>query len=187
MRVLKITAAAAALASLLSAPVFADDKTTFSKTVDDTYGKGTVTGEIQTKVVSTRDDYLTTKRMNIKRTGAKGEVIWTVRDFVEECPVDTELDLVAPIEITDLNDDGAAEIWMVYKLACRGDVSPSVMKIIMYEGKKKHAVRGSMLIDLPSESIIEGGDYKMDSNMEKADPAVREHAEFIWNRYKKEF
>ena len=71
---------------------------------------------------------------------------------------------------------------MVYKLACRGDVSPADMKIIMYEGKTKHAVRGTMKLpaELQGEMTSSYGSHTADENMKKAYPVFREHAEYIW-------
>ena len=43
------------------------------------------------------------------------------------------------VKITDLDGDGLAEVWLAYEMWCKGDVSPSKLKVIMYEGSRKHA------------------------------------------------
>ena len=182
----KSVTAFALSAVLATCTMAAEDVSTFSQTISDKLGKGKIEGQIVTTEINAKDDYMSTKRMNIKRVDSKGNVLWTVRDFVEDCPLEAELSLLAPVEVTDVNDNGLNEVWMLYKMSCRGDVSPSNMKIIMYEGKTKHAMRGYTQIDLPSEGTFEGGDYKMDANMENAHPNIREYAELLWNKYKRE-
>ena len=43
--------------------------------------------------------------------------------------------------VTDLDQDGIAETTVQYKLACRSDVSPALMKLVMHEGETKYAHR----------------------------------------------
>lgn len=179
-----IAASFAASASL----AFEDRKETFSTTISDSLGKGDIYGEIVTTVKHTKEDYLVNKRMKIVRRDASGKEIWKVQDFIEDCPVDTTLQILKPVSLTDLNDNGLKEVWMVYKLACRGDITPADMKIIMYEGKTKHAVRGSMKPprDAEGEILPNDGAHNADENMKKAHSDVREHAEYIWRSYEEE-
>ena len=52
--------------------------------------------------------------------------VWTFMDFVQDCPVDIEARFLRnALRITDLDNDGIAEVWLLYQLACKGDVSPS--------------------------------------------------------------
>lgn len=157
--------------------------------VEDELGKGEVTAVItETPRPDEYDNILVSKSMMIQRFDSDGNVIWKVRDFVNDCIVYPELDLLAPVSVTDLNNNGLAEIWMPYKLSCRGDVSPSDMKIIMYEGKKKHAMRGSMTVPVTdSRGSFIGGDYKMDDAMKKSHPKIREHALKLWKKLNREF
>lgn len=68
---------------------------------------------------------------------------WQIKDFVRECPLDITAEFILPAtEITDLDGNGIAEAWVMYKTACRGDVSPATLKIIMYENTRKYAMRG---------------------------------------------
>jgi hypothetical protein len=78
-----------------------------------------------------------------KDTGYK--LVWKLNDLVEKCPVDIAAEFIkGSTSITDLNKNGIAETTLVYKLACRGDVSPADMKLIMHEDSVKYALRGSM-------------------------------------------
>jgi hypothetical protein len=72
--------------------------------------------------------------------------LWRLQDAVRECPVDLTLDpLPGATSITDLDNDGQTETTVLYRLACRGDVSPAQLKLIMREGKAKYALRGQMI------------------------------------------
>lgn len=70
-------------------------------------------------------------------------------------------------------------------LACRGDVSPSTMKLIMYEGDKKYAVRGTCKIVMGDESY--GGEMNMDANFKNGLQVFREYAQKKWKGFEKEF
>lgn len=109
---------------------------------------------------------------------------WKVYDFYKECPVDvTAIFLENTFQVTDLDNDGIAEIWLVYIQGCKGDVSPWDMKIIMYQGQHKFAMRGMQKIVLmPSDdSIYElGGEYKFDNAFNSAPKVFRDFAERLW-------
>jgi hypothetical protein len=111
---------------------------------------------------------------------------WRLYDYVKECPVDLFLDYVnKTFAVTDLNKDGKAEIWLMYKVSCQGDVSPIPMKIIMYEDDKKHAVRGTTQVQV-SGTEKAGGEFSFDEPFKKASSAFREYAEKLWKRHKVE-
>jgi hypothetical protein len=63
--------------------------------------------------------------------------IWKVNDFIKDCMVDIDAAFKKnTLSVTDLDKNGTAEVWMMYELACKGDVSPSDLKVIMYEGNQ---------------------------------------------------
>jgi hypothetical protein len=50
---------------------------------------------------------------------------WKIHDFIYDCPVDYEATFIKnTFQITDLNKNGIAETWLMYKTVCHGDVSP---------------------------------------------------------------
>lgn len=60
---------------------------------------------------------------------------WQIHDYVHDCETSVTAGFLQDeIAITDLDDNGQSEIWVPYLIRCAGDVSPSTMKIIMYEG-----------------------------------------------------
>lgn len=76
---------------------------------------------------------------------------WQLHDSVEECPVDVACNYIDSVHITDLDSNGIAETSLLYKTACRGDVSPAYMKLIMHQDSIKYALRGNMWVKLNTE------------------------------------
>ncbi len=78
-------------------------------------------------------------------------VVWDMYDAQKKCIFDLTCDFVTS-EITDLDKDSVKEIFIMYKLSCRSDVSPANIKLILHEGKQKYALRGKMIFiirDIP--------------------------------------
>jgi len=108
-------------------------------------------------------------------------LVWQVRDFVRNCPLDITAEfLTAATEVTDLDNDGFAEAWVMYKTACRSDVSPATLKLIMYEVNQKYAMRGTTRIALPEGSV--GGEKTPDARL-RANRAFLRHAERKWKQF----
>ncbi len=104
---------------------------------------------------------------------------WKIQDFVTNCAFDLYLNFIKDtFKITDLNQDGQAEIWTMYQKTCISDVSPFEMKIIMYQGKQKYALRGNSLIDTGKEKI--GGEYQMDEFFTKSPKEFQDYALKLW-------
>lgn len=110
------------------------------------------------------------------------KMTWKVHDFIKECPVDLAANYIKnSFAVTDLDKDGIAEVWMMYKTVCHGDVSPSTLKIIMYQGDNKYAVRGTTRVRV-SEKDYYGGEYTFDEAFKKAPQQFREYASRLWKK-----
>lgn len=112
---------------------------------------------------------------------------WRVYDFISDCPVDIEAQFIKKsFQVTDLNSDGIGEIWIMYKTVCHGDVSPCNMKIIMYEGNQKFAVRGQnkVMIGIDEKGIkhYEGGDYTYDKAFAEGPKEFLAFAKKMWDK-----
>lgn len=119
-------------------------------------------------------------------SGNDAKLNWKVYDYISDCPVDLTASFVKnTFQVTDLNNNGIAETWLMYKTVCHGDVSPSDMKIIMYEGKQKYAMRGENKVqtgvDDNGKKQFEGGEYKFDENFKKAQKVFKDQAQKLWN------
>ena len=118
---------------------------------------------------------------------ASPSLSWKLYDYFHECPVDLTADFSeqSPI-ITDLDKNGISEVWLVYYIGCRGDVSPDSMKIIMYEGSKKYALRGETVCPTGDGKYM-GGKYTADPAFKDAPPEFRRYADKLWQKNKKRF
>lgn len=119
--------------------------------------------------------------LNVIHT-VKGKEVWRAKDFVEQCDFDLTLEFIdGSIEVTDLDDDGEGEISFLYQLACRSDVSPLTMKMLMYEGTTKYALRGDSRVKV-SDTEFMGGQFKADPAFDKAPKAFLPFAQAKWKR-----
>lgn len=119
-------------------------------------------------------------------SGDSSKQTWKVFDNVKECSVDMFLYFVdKTFAVTDLNKDGKAEVWIMYKVSCQGDVSPIPMKIIMYQDNKKFAVRGTTKVKVSVTEYM-GGQYSFDGAFKNAPIEFRQYAEKLWKKHKEE-
>jgi hypothetical protein len=103
---------------------------------------------------------------------------WNVHDFIHDCPVDHQASFLkgAAVQVTDLDGNGTAEVWLGYRLMCRGDIASDTLKVIVYEGAKKYAMRGE------TESVDgSGGGYVFDPAFMEAPKPFREFARKLWS------
>ncbi|MBQ3059073.1 MAG: hypothetical protein IJD16_02000 [Desulfovibrio sp.] len=104
---------------------------------------------------------------------------WMMRDHVRQCvaSVTAEFAEVSPV-ITDLDRDGNAEVWIIYYIGCRGDVSPEGMKIHLFDGIRRFSMTGETLVRTPDGEM--GGSYRMDPAFDKWPAVFREFAVELW-------
>lgn len=115
----------------------------------------------------------------------KGDSIkqtWKVYDFIKECPFTIAANYIGnTLQVTDLNEDGIGEIWLMYKTVCTSELSPWDMKIIMYQGQQKYAMRGSSKVKISDDEFI-GGDYTFDKAFTEGPEVLRTFAKKLWNK-----
>lgn len=117
--------------------------------------------------------------------GDTPEKVWEVKDFVRECPVDLRLDYIPrTLSITDLDENGIAEVAFMYVLSCKGDVSPDDVKLIMYEGNNKYAIRGTNIVSSPEYISEYEGQTNVDPSFNKAPKVFLDHAMKMWERFR---
>lgn len=107
--------------------------------------------------------------------------VWTMHDFVKECQVDVYAGFVTNgIKLTDLDHDGTSEVWLTYRIACRGDVSPATQKIVMHEGKLKYVVKGTTRVKVSKISYT-GGEMSYDEAFNASPETFRVYAKKLWS------
>ena len=145
----------------------------------------TTTG-VQQKPAADGETYRSAK-LSVKhflQTGVAVSVQWEVKDGIADCPLDAVARFFPDaIQVTDLTKDGTPEIWILYTTACRGDVSPATLKLILYEGATKYAMRGTTRIPT-GEKQFTGGDYRFDSAFEKGAAVLKTFAKGLWEKYR---
>lgn len=118
------------------------------------------------------------------RNGDSVKLLWRVYDYSKDCEFDLSAEFIdEAFSVTDLDKNGIAEVWVMYEIQCTSDVSPPPAKIIMYEGNKKYAVRGSRRIRVSGQDYG-GGEYTLDDNMKSGNPVFRKYAINLWEKYK---
>lgn len=119
-------------------------------------------------------------------TGDTIRLTWKVYDFVKDCDVDMFLNyLDNTFAVTDLNKDGKAEVWLMYKVSCQGDVSPVPMTLIMYQDNQKYAVRGTTRVQVSANEFM-GGEFAFDESFKNGPEEFRKYAEKRWIEHRKE-
>ena len=102
-----------------------------------------------------------------------------VKDFVNDCLFDVHLGLeTGSIQLSDLDDDGVAEITFAYRLACASDVSPVGRKVLLLENGAKYILRGHTGVNLGSTMVA--SEYEVDPSVGQAPAAFREHLFAAW-------
>lgn len=114
--------------------------------------------------------------------GASCRTLRLVKDLVEQCSEDITLDFdPGTVTVTDLDANGYSEVAFVYRLSCRGDISPNDQKLMLLENGQKYAVRGSEKAVIDGKRI--GGEMKPDPAFKKAPAAFLDHARALWKKY----
>ena len=109
--------------------------------------------------------------------------IWQLHDLMSDCNLDLLAEFVpGSLSITDLDKDGIAEVWIAYRLACNGDISPSELKVVMHEGTTKYAKRGVGKIKIGNAIQPDGGEITSDE-FKKAPVSFKQYASKLWNKY----
>ena len=122
------------------------------------------------------------KAIHFKKTTKGWLQEWAITDYVD-CPgLDSEANFyLDQVSITDVNNDGHAEVSVPYNLFCGGGVDSKTIKIIMRTENKKFALRGKSKIVLPGQESF-GGEMELDALLKKNKNAVyRDHLIRIWN------
>ena len=103
-----------------------------------------------------------------------------VADFVKDA-----------LSITDLDNNGTAEIWLMYLQSCPGDPSPIAMYLRMYDNLTIYTMEGTNRMPCPIwkeggelEFEMQGGEYTFDNQFlnKNTNPAFVEFAKSLWEK-----
>lgn len=145
----------------------------------------TETGRIYSKLEGEEDlfdAFLYAYHYVVKNDSTK--LLTKIYDYNKGCNLDLELYFVDnTFAVTDLDKNGIAEVWVMYKNSCHGDISPVPTKIIMYEGTKKFALRGESRVEISASEYL-GGSFSFDDNFKNGQLVFRQYAEKMWTQHK---
>ena len=117
------------------------------------------------------------------KNGGAPALLWQLHDMVTDCNLDMVAEFIpGSLAVTDLDKNGKAEVWVAYRLSCRGDISPSDLKIIMHEGTTKYAQRGIGKIKVGKSVQHDGGEITS-NDFKNAPVSFKQYAGKLWNKY----
>ncbi|MGL4582648.1 MAG: M949_RS01915 family surface polysaccharide biosynthesis protein [Flavobacterium sp.] len=123
--------------------------------------------------------YLFTKDNNASQYSR----LWRLYDFIDCGPVDTGIFYIRnALTVTDLNNNGIAEISFPYFLQCRGDISDDILKYMLYENNIKYALRGTTKLCKGPKEYQSGGVYTPSDNLKNND-VFSSFLQQQWNKY----
>jgi len=100
----------------------------------------------------------------------KIDSLWSF-EYKRGCVNSLELKFIPnSVYVTDLDSNGVTETTFFYKTACRSDVSPADIELIMHENKKKYTLKGTSFIRYSSfhEAIdLKDYEYNLENALEK--------------------
>jgi len=127
------------------------------------------------------DNYRYLKAYHFAGTETNYSLVRLVQDGAEPCsspPFGLENEFYKnSISITDLNNNGYAEITFMYYMLCASELTPVPTKLMLLENGKKYAIRGNSYI--PDYNM--GGDKKLD--FAGADRVLKEYAGETWDKF----
>ncbi|MBK7433331.1 MAG: hypothetical protein IPI66_05040 [Chitinophagaceae bacterium] len=107
---------------------------------------------------------------------------WLVQDKISGCEVDATCTFFpGSLSVTDVDHNNVGEVCFLYKLSCKGDVSPDDKKLILYEGSAKYAIRGNTILEYSGGR--EGGAKNIDPSFNKASKELLEYANSRWELF----
>ncbi|MBA4849898.1 M949_RS01915 family surface polysaccharide biosynthesis protein [Emticicia sp. BO119] len=142
---------------------------------------------IATTEENTKDDYTTRKlwvEHFVEGRSAELKMLREITDFERDCPVDNQLSLFTDsFTVGDLDNNGYAEIIFLYKTGCKGDVSPSGLKLMVLENGHKAAIRGKMVI----EEFKTPKEMAPDSAFKNLPKIIQDKAIALWSKFENEY
>ncbi|MBL7979194.1 MAG: hypothetical protein JNN12_12715 [Bacteroidetes Order II. Incertae sedis bacterium] len=113
------------------------------------------------------------------KSGASYTQQWKIQDFVRDCPVDITLEFASDSpKVEDLDGDGTAETMLLYSQACKGDVSPNDLKLLLHKGQTKYGIRGTQGLNIQGK-LAEKPVMQIDPLLKKA-PVALQNAALNW-------
>ena len=112
---------------------------------------------------------------------------WQHREDINDCMFDLTCEFITGSStITDLDKNGIGETKVQYATACRSDVSPAFMRLVMQEGGKQYILQGSRWLKVDPKDVFRV--TPQDVNLEKLVKPSDEYERYLqeYGRYESE-
>jgi hypothetical protein len=118
----------------------------------------------------------------IKTADNSFKEIGKISEVVDDCAFDVKCDFFSnSLSVTDLDNDGIAEVGFALVKGCRLELAPDEKKLVFYEGKDLYTITGTTTVAKGAEKL--GGDKKVEKKFEQAPEAFLEFANKQWNKF----
>lgn len=108
--------------------------------------------------------------------------IWKISEVVDDCAFDVRCDFFSnSLTVTDLDNDGLAEVGFALVKGCRLEAAPDEKKLVFYEGKDLYMITGTTSVIKGAQKL--GGDKNVADKFEDAPDAFLEFADKQWNKF----
>lgn len=107
---------------------------------------------------------------------------WHYADSIVACYVDVEAKFLAAPRFTDLDEDGVYEVWFITQLACKGDISPSRVQVVMVDKEEFFQLDAEQKLIFPN-GVTDGGAYQLGSFVSLPEAYQTYAVEYLFRNY----
>jgi hypothetical protein len=107
--------------------------------------------------------------------------LWQAADGFRDCKGSVTITYKpTSLGVTDVDGDTLAESSFGYEMACSAENAPMQLKLLMYEGAMRYALRGSQRYTV--NGTMAGGDFKPDTALQGASMPFKRFMTETWDR-----
>jgi hypothetical protein len=106
---------------------------------------------------------------------------WKMNDMVDDCAWDVRCEFFEnSFTVTDLDEDGLAEVGFAYALGCKGDGQPGEKKLVFFEGIDRYSLTGTTYFEKKKKAEA---DKVTEKKFDDAPDAFVDYASKQWNKF----
>lgn len=120
---------------------------------------------------------------HLRAADGEWSLVEDYKELAKDCDgADLTMDpIIGPWSVTDLDEDGHAEVTFAWQVGCRTDVSPVTHKVLMIEEGEKYGLRGTSTVRVGKDEW-DGGSLKVGEAFEDANAEFLTHAKEVWRK-----
>ena len=108
---------------------------------------------------------------------------WTESDSIIDCQHMLYNGFVnSQFNVTDMDRDGVAEVWMMIKKFCRSDTSPADLQLVIHEREQRYTMIGTEKTRLSKTDVI-GGEFAINNEFREGQKLFLDKAKNVWHHY----